>query len=137
MLSNFLPGMYGLPCYVFRQDQTYLTPSGCLHSHSSLAVRQERWAINVGLREAVKPAFWLLKSIDLSNAPLLLLYGSDSQNTSQRLLFPSILLFIFLPAHNLLFSSTEPGHVSPPVLLVSAPPACPRILLQPERERQR
>jgi hypothetical protein len=65
---------------------------------------------------------WLLKSIYLSNAFLSLLYGSDLQNTSEAVLFPSILLFIFLPAHNLLFSSTEPGHVSPPVLLVSAPP---------------
>jgi len=77
----------------------------------------------VGLREAVKPCL-LAAEVDrpfkcLSIAALRIRLA---KHTSEGVLFPSILLFTFLPAHNLLFSSAGPGHVSPPVLLVSAPP---------------
>jgi hypothetical protein len=109
---------------------------GSLRQLSSLAVCQERrekwrWAINLWRRQAVRPCILAAEF----NGPfkclsIAVLQIRLAKQTSEGVLLPSILLLIFLAAYYLLFSSTEPGHVSQPVLLVSAP----RILLQLERE---
>jgi hypothetical protein len=91
--------------------------------------------INIGLTETLKLCLLAaevnrpFKSLSVAAIGIRL-----AKHSSEGVLFPSILLFIFLPACYLLFSSTEPGHVSPPVPLVSTPP---RILLHLERESGR